>query len=289
MSRAGFASAYLSAYLNLVVFGLVPPLHAQEIASSTGRQTDAPSQAEQDRMLAAMRNYADEYTEKLPNFICQQTTSQYEAGRKPARWRKGDTLTSKLVFNAGREERKLEAVNNKPIALNTRAYRAPLTTAGEFGMWLSNIFNPATETKFSWAGWEELRGKRMAKFDYAVSQEHSTLSLTLSDLAKAVVAYHGSVYANPETGNVFRVITQTSDIPANIRTRSTATTIDYDAVKIGSQNYVLPVSAEVLMVTDNNHIRNVMEFGAYRKFEAESTITFGTESEAPKSTPEPPL
>jgi len=242
----------------------------------------APEQAEQARMIEAMRNYADEYTAKLPNFICQETVSQFEAGRKPTKWRQGDTLTSKLIYNNGREERTLLAVNQKAVNGYNRAWRRPLTTAGEFGMWLGNIFDPVTQAKFTWAGWEDLRGHHMAKFDYAVSQEHSTLSLSLSDLAKAVVAYHGTVWGDPQSGEVWRIETQADDIPAKVRTRSTATTIDYDSVPIGGKTYLLPVKAVVMMATDTNHIRNEMLFADYRKFETESTIKFGDAPEAPK-------
>lgn len=233
-------------------------------------------------MVAAMRDYAVEYTSNLPNFICQETVSQFEAGRKPKNWHQGDTLTSKLVYNNGREERTLLAVNNKAVAGYNRGWRRPLTTAGEFGMWLNNIFDPVSEAKFTWSGWDELRGRRIAKFDYAVSQEHSTLSLSLSDLVKAVVAYHGSVWADPQSGEVWRIQTQADDIPEKVRTRSTATTIEYDAVPIGAKSYLLPVKAEVLMATDTNHIRNEMQFQGYKKFEAESTITFGDPAETPK-------
>jgi hypothetical protein len=282
MSRARSAKRYfvLPCYLFFSGLTIFAAVQQQQAASATTGEA-IPSQAEQDRMLAVMRDYAGDYTAKLPNFICQQVVYQFEAGRKPTRWHKGDTLTSKLVFNAGKEERRLEAVNDKPVSTGGRSWRAPLTTAGEFGMWLSNIFDPVTQTRFTWGGWEQFGGRRIAKFDYSVSQEHSTLSLSLSDLAKALVAYHGSVYADPETGAVYRIASEANDIPEKVRTRSTATTIEYDAVKIGAQSYLLPVKAQVLMVTDTNHIRNEMVFQSYRKFEAESTITFGDSAEQP--------
>lgn len=256
-------------------------------AYSAGSDTTVPpSEAEQKHLLDSMRDYADQYTEKLPNFICQQVTEQYEAGKKPTHWRKGDTLTAKLVFNQGHEQRTLEQVNNKPTRFTGRPWRTPLTTEGEFGILLSNVFEPSTEAQFSWSGWDTFHGRQVAKFDYSVAREHSTLSLSLSDLAKAIVAYHGSVYADPASGAVWRITSESSVIPDSVRTKSIATTIDYDAVKIGSQNYLLPVAATVLMITDANHIRNEMQFQNYRKFEAESTITFGSEASDPAHPPE---
>ncbi len=257
------------------VMGLALTLCAKPQEGSAPPQA-APSDSDQQKMLAAMREYAGDYTAKLPNFICQQVTSQFEAGKKPKHWHQGDTLTAKLVFNGGREERNLVMVNNKPVRPGGRSRRSPLTTEGEFGILLANIFDPVTEASFSWGGWEDFRGHRVAKFDYSVDRAHSTLSLSLSDLAKAVVPYHGSVYADAASGAVYRITSETTAIPEQVQTKSIATTVDYDTVRIGSQDYLLPVQAKVLLVTDRNNIRNEMQYEAYRKFEADSTITFGS-------------
>ncbi|MDQ2712957.1 MAG: hypothetical protein M3Y24_12155 [Acidobacteriota bacterium] len=280
MSKARFAKQSI-VVLCLGACALAGSAHPQEQVSAHPQMNETPSQAEQEQTLLGMRNYAEDYTAKLPNFICEQVTSQFEAGRKPNHWKKGDTLTSKLVFNRGREQRTLELVNNKPAHFNGRPWRTPLTTEGEFGILLANIFDPVTEAKFSWDGWDTVRGHRVAKFNYSVDREHSTLSLSLSDLAKAIVPYHGSVYGDPESGAVWHITSETASIPEQVQTKSIATTIDYDQVTIGSQAYLLPVEANVLMVTDATHVRNEMRFQGYRKFEAESTIKFGGEDENP--------
>ena len=74
-----------------------------------------PDGTEQDRMLALMHEYAAQYVSSLPNFICVQETRQLEAGKKSNRWHKGDTLTSTLAFNEGREKRTLDLVTGKQI------------------------------------------------------------------------------------------------------------------------------------------------------------------------------
>ena len=283
MSRAKLAKI-LRATIGLLLLHVAPATAQEERKPPEV----APSQAEQQTLLAAMRQYAGDYTAKLPNFICEQTTSQFEAGKKPTHWHKGDTLTSKLVFSAGREQRTLERVNNKPVKYGARSWRTPLTTEGEFGILLSNIFDPVTETKFSWNRWDTYHDRRVAVIDYAVDRQHSTLSLSLSDLAKAVVAYSGSVYADPATGAIWRITNGTAEIPAEVQTRSIATTVDYGEVSIGGGNYLLPVQANVLLVTGTNNIRNEIVFQGYRKFEAESSITFTPADEGAKQDGKPP-
>lgn len=239
----------------------------------------APSAGEQQQMLNAMRRYAGEYISHLPNFICIQDTQQFEAGRKPTHWRKGDTLRFRLVFNDGAEVRRIELVNNQPPAPGRR-WRAPLTTEGEFGTLLGSVFGANSSTAFSWRGWDIVRGHRVAIFDFAVDGEHSTLKLTLSDLAQAVVPYHGSVYADPQTGEVWKISDSVTEIPRAVQTKSISTTIEYSEVPIGEGQYLLPVGASVLLDTGSNNIRNEMSFSAYRKFEADSTITYTSDGQS---------
>lgn len=243
---------------------------------------ETPSQAEQDRMITAMRDYAADYTAKLPNFICQEVVSQFEAGRKPTKWHQGDTLTSKLIYNNRKEERTLLAVNNQAVAGYRRGWQKPLTTEGEFGELMIGILAPETAARITWSGWEDMQGRRVARFDYVIAQEHAILSMSLSDLSKARVASHGSLWADPQTGAVWRITMEADDIPKQVRTKSSATKIEYRDVSIGGKTYLLPVIAEAMVAFDGKTVRNEMRFEAYRKFEAESTISFGDGAPGPK-------
>jgi hypothetical protein len=224
--------------------------------------------------------------DNLPNFICEQVTRQFEAGRKPKHWHQGDTFTARLIYNEGREERTLEFVNNLPVGAHGHFWRRPLVTEGEFGMLMERVFGSTTDTDFLWAGWQPGEGRWLAVFDYEIDKQHSTLSLTLGDLAKAVVPYHGSIYADPATGAIWRITSNPSDIPPELRTKSIETTIEYSLVNIGGQSYILPAKATVLLATPSNNIRNEIEFTKFRKFEAESRITYGTGSEDQATQPE---
>jgi hypothetical protein len=249
-------------------------------------QDAPPDTAEQERLLNAMRGYAEQYIENLPNFICEQVTRQYQAGRKPNRWHAGDVLTSKLLFSEGQEQRSLERVNDRPIRPGARPWRMPLQTEGEFGILLANIFSTASEAAFAWKGWEVVRGRRLAVFDFSIDVEHSTLILNRSDLAKATVAFHGTVYGDPETGAIWRITDAASDLPKEVQTRSISTAIDYHQVAIGEKSYLLPVQASIWVATEANNIRNDLEFRNYRKFETDSVIKFASADQT--ADPPPP-
>ena len=243
---------------------------------------EPPGPAEQDRILASMHGYADQYVSNLPNFLCEQVTRQFEAGKKSNRWHKGDTLNTTLTFNQGREQRKLALINGKPLEPGQRVWRRPLTTEGEFGILISRVLGSESQAYFTWSRWETLRGKRLAVFDYSVDREHSTLTLSLSDLAKATVPYTGSVWGDPATGAVWRITDTASDIPPALLTRRISTTIDYGDVMIGEKRYLLPLEATVELLLETKRVRNEMAFQSYRKFEADAVITFGPDTTSPK-------
>jgi len=232
-----------------------------------------------------MRLYAGQYIANLPNFICQQVTRQYEAGRKPNRWHTGDVLTSKLLFSNGQEERNLELVNDKPIRPGVRRWRTPLQTEGEFGILLERVFSSSSQASFEWKGWDTVRGQRVAVFAFVIDAEHSTMTLRLSDLAKATVAYYGTVYGDPDSGAIWRVTDGATQLPKELRTKSISTTIDYGQISIGEKSYLLPVQATISMTTDSNNVRNELEFRNYRKFETDSVIKFASADEPAAANP----
>jgi hypothetical protein len=250
-------------------------------------QDQPPDTAEQERILNAMRAYAKQYVANLPNFLCELVTRQYQAGRKPSHWHKGDVLTSRLLFSEGQEQHRLELVNDKPVRPGSRPWRTPLQTEGEFGILLANVLASASDASYEWKGWDVIRGKRVAIFEYSIDVTHSTLTLSLSDLAKATVPYHGTVYGDPETGAVWRITNAASNLPEEIQTKSISTVIDYDQILIADKTYLLPIQASVWLTTDSNNIRNDLEFRNYRKFETDSVIKFASADE-PASPAAPP-
>ena len=253
-------------------------IFANGLIAQTAEPQTAPLESEaQDRLLESMHEYADQYVSNLPNFFCDQLTRESEADVQPKKWRKGDTVISKLSFHEGREQRTLETVNGKRVKPGTTARPLPLNTEGEFGMLLARVLGKESTAYFSWDRWEIVSGKRLAVFDFTVDKENSTMTLRLSDTASAVVGYQGSVYADPVTGAVWRVLYTAKDIPPQIQTRQISTAVDYAETAIGAKTYLLPTEASVTLLLWTKQIRNELEFRGYRKFEAESSITFGAE------------
>jgi len=250
---------------------------AQSPAPGPPASPDAPNGDQQDRILEAVESYGAHYISGLPDFLCDQVTRHFRADLNSDRWHKGDVITEKLGFHDGQEKRSVDLVNGKRADSLKNRWHAPLITEGEFGILIDRVLGPQSFATFAWNRWETVRGKRLAVFDYSVDLEHSTLRLGIGDLAEAVLAYGGSVFADPETGAVWRITEAVNkDIPLKLQTREIGTVIDYDETPIGGRQYLLPVTATVSAVTWDGKIRNEMEFRNYRKFDADSVIHFDT-------------
>jgi hypothetical protein len=228
-----------------------------------------------DQILSAARAYANRYISNLPSFICTQTVEQFESDKKARRWRKGDSLTSQLVWDQGREQRTLRLVNNQPLT-DKSAWRSPLVSEGEFGNLLDSILGESSKAVFSWQGWDTMGEKHVAVFTYRVSQQDSSMRLTLGSW-DAVVPFQGLVFTDADTGTVWRITNETKEIPPELETKSISRSVDYSDVVIGDTRFILPVHAEVVLDTGKGNIKNVLRFDSYRKFTAESHLSFSPE------------
>lgn len=246
-------------------------------STAAALQTDAQPNAEQRAaLLASAGRYAEKYMNSLPNFICVRVNQQFEGNKKGDKWHKGDTLTSRLEWRDGREKRTLQLVNDKPLNQVTRRWRTPLTTEGEFGSMLEGVFSDQSNASFDWDKWDQIDGKKVAVFRYSIDRAHSLLSLGDTLSGKFTLPYHGFFAIDPDSGIVLQVNVTADEIPRPLQTKEIATTVNYGDVKIGETKYVLPQHATVISKEDRGVIRNEMLFESYRKFEAESSVTFGS-------------
>jgi hypothetical protein len=76
-----------------------------------------------------------------------------------------------------------------------------------------------------------------------------------------------------------RIAMETKGIPSSYPLSKATSTLDYDFTKIGDQEFVLPLRAEVRMRAAKVLSKNEVEFRLYRKYGADTTITFDTDLE----------
>jgi hypothetical protein len=254
--------------------GLLLVAGAAVLAQTPGE----PPPDEQDKLLASVHEYVNKYASNLPNFICDQVTRESEAALDLKHWNKGDTVIAKLSFHDGHEERTVETVNGRKVKAGASPRPLRATTEGEFGTLLTEVLGEKSEAFFKWNRWDSVANRRVVVFDFTVDKERSTMTLRAGGKGGAVVGYDGSIYADPETGAVWRIAYAAKDVPPQIETRSLSTTVDYAETQIGAKTYLLPVNATVVWLLWTKEIKNELEFRSYRKFEADTSIHYDSEA-----------
>ena len=127
-----------------------------------------PDSIEQAESLAAMKEYALNYTRSLPNYLCVQTTRRHIDPTVPGYRPYGDVVQEQLTFFDGKETYKVQMVDGKSVANMSHEQLGGVVSSGEFGTMLAHIFDPESQAQFDWGRWTTLRGHRMYVFAYKV-------------------------------------------------------------------------------------------------------------------------
>jgi len=234
-----------------------------------------PSKAELAAILAAMKEYALNYTKNLPNYVCVQTTRRRIDPTVPGYLPQGDTVQEMLTFVDGKETYKVEAIDGKSKSDVKHEQLGGVVSSGEFGSMLFNIFDPDSNAEFHWDHWATLRGKPMYVFSYAVSKEKGYSMYHGESKREYTSAYKGLVYADVQSKAVMRIRMETDGIPADFPIHEVIIMLDYNPTKIAEQEYVLPYHFELTSKEIKAETKNDADYRLYQKFGAEASITFG--------------
>ncbi len=269
------------------------PQPAQPPASSRA----APSPSEEQELIRKISQYAASYVHGLPDFVGSETTRFYMNGRpdrafkkskqKPeAAWQLDQTITEDLGYWDGAEHYRTRLLNNAPENRPIGKIRG-YYSRGQFGQIMDMTFDPASHVRLKWDHWERLHNQRVAVFSYSVSKENSQYNVCCASSGSMTVngvkqtqykgwtsAYRGLICAVPETGIIARLTYTSFGIPAWVSLDESGDVLDYSAVTLNDHVYWLPLKAVHHTRTGNFRTRDEIQFSNYRKFTAESTITF---------------
>ena len=272
----------LAALRELITASASLPVGVQAPAPPPQVVIPPPGPEELKTILAEITQKALDYTKSLPNFICAQVTTRSFDPSGTESWHQADKIQEQLSYVDGKEDYKVVLVNNLPVANMKHEKLGGITSSGEFGTMLYQIFAPQTQTHFDWERWATLRGKRMYVFSFRVEQANSDYSIYHQPSGRTVVAgYHGLIYADAETRQIMRIKMDCDGLEA-FPINQVSLTLDYAPTIISEQAFVLPMAAEVRSREGKSLGKNVMQFSLYRKFTSEATITFDTPDPIPE-------
>jgi hypothetical protein len=251
------------------------PASAKAAAKPAAPSIPPPSPAEQKQLIEELREYAMNYDKRLPDFLCTQVTRRFYDPSGLEYWVNADTITAKLSYFQNKEEKKVLFVNNQYKDVDWDKLGGA-TSTGEFGSMLREVFEPETDAAFQWERWGTLRGKRNHVIRYRVLQQQSKWTIVYEKSMSVRPGYTGLIYVDANTGMVTRVTLDAQEIPSYFPIQMAKTQLDYDYTDIGGSTFLLPLRAEVKMREGKFLVRNDIEFRNYRKFGADTSITFDT-------------
>jgi hypothetical protein len=238
-------------------------------------------------LLARIRTHMLENLAHQPNYTCVETVERSRRGAAARKFQLQDTLRLEVALVDGKEMFGWPGSKN----FQDTDLRNMVTTGaignGNFASHARSIFAGNSAT-FQYRGEEPLGERAAARFDFKVPLLLSGFRLQVSDKG-ALVGYHGSFYADPQTLDLKRLEVIADDIPREIGLSGASDRMDYGRVPIGDGQFLLPAGSELTMTDlSGGQARNLVRFTSCRQFTGESVLSFGDPPPGPEGAPEAP-
>lgn len=274
-----------------VVADARPSLHAEDVNGIT-RVPDAPQldrsssgaraaqlNGDEDPVIAKARDEAFSFSETLPNYIVKQVTTRFatEAARGGhTSWQAIDTVTADVVSEDGKESYKNVLVNGK--APREAVEKTGAWSTGEFASLLQDVLSDDTNADFHNKRPTTIVNRAAFRYDFTVEQPNSHWHVYAASESYSP-AYGGAIWIDKDSSRVLRIELSAQKIPRAFPLDTVESAVDYDYVLIGDGKYLLPVHSEALSCRRGTGecTRNVIDFRNYKKFGAETSITFGSD------------
>ena len=257
------------------------------VGAPLNAQSTPPDAAWQTAWIARVREKALAFRDQLQDFICIQTTVRTaDNSGTGKRWKPLETQELEVSYVAHREKYKLLRVNGETTKLEKRIKQGYYKPGGEFGTALGWIFNPKANAELAWDHDERSSGRRQCVLRYRVPVATTTMIMQVNERG-VPLSHRGYVVADCETGTVSKIHFETD--PASVKMHGidvaigSVMDVQYGPVTIGGKEFLVPLAAEEIGLFQHLRTKAQIQFQHYRKYDADSTITFG-EGEA-KSEP----
>lgn len=234
-------------------------------------------------LLARIKVRAAQTLERLPNYTCVQTIERSRR-RLPARkFELVDTVRMEVALVDGKEMFAWPGASKFEETDLRNMVSSGAIGNGTFALLARAVFLTHGPT-FHYIGDTSLGGRPAIRYDFRVPLTASGYRVRVQD-KEATVGYHGSFWVVPTSLELLRLEVFADDIPPFLQLQAVSDRIDYASLRIGTGDFLLPVSSELVM-TDNagNESRNTVAFRNCRQYTGESVLTF---SDPPPDTAPP--
>ena len=240
---------------------------------STAANTTEAQTTDWNVFINDVRKKALQFTDDLPDFICQQITRRYKDLLGGNQWQSQDIVESELSYN----QRQENYSNIKINGISSTKHFDSLGNAisiGEFGSILRSLFIPETHAKF----WKEregqFRGVQTIVIGFSVPRESSAWTLSVKNTYSLKVGYQGRIWVDARNRSILKISQHTLQLPRNFPILYSETTTEYgyrDIAGLENQSFFLPIAAEVVIRENQSRLssRNLIEFREFKRFAAD--------------------
>jgi hypothetical protein len=223
-------------------------------------------------ILARVRAHMSSLLNRLPNYTCLQTIERTERGAN-GKTKLIDVIRMEVALVNGKELFAWPGSKKFDDTSISRMVKGGAIGNGNFALHAKAIFQTSAP-RFQFEGESVRDGRRNYRWDFVVPQNLSGYEIgNFTD--QAIAGYHGSFWADVETLDVTRLEVYADDIPPLLKINAAADAVDYQSIKLGQDNFLLPSRSE-LSLTNASGIqhRNRTTFSGCRQYSGESTISF---------------
>jgi hypothetical protein len=239
----------------------------------TNEDTQRAKNPGDDEQIMRSKDWAETFTQGLPNYICQQITTRYVEQSRASGWTPLDVVTAKIVYQDGHEDYKEITVGGKRTNKSMIDIGGTSST-GEFAGYLRGLFI-GNRARFKFSQSTTVTGTPAAIYDFTVPLKASDWSI-IAGGQTLHPEYSGAVWLEKATGQVRRIEFEANKVPKDFPFDSIQTAVDYESIRLGTGMFLLPVHAEGIICQRGTSIcsKNEIDFRDYHKYSGESTIVY---------------
>jgi hypothetical protein len=251
-----------------------PRSSAPDETSGAGSNSLPLPPAADDHYIMQARDVAADFVAHLPNYACTEYMTRFVSTSRPVSWHALDVVSADIFHETGKETYKNVSIDGKPTRKEMDQLQGSWST-GEFSSLMSDLFSAATAAEFRLARQATIAGRTARVYDFQVDRNYSHWHVQTNSQS-IYPAYKGSVWIDPVGARVLRIELQARSLPVEFPLDTAETVVEFGRVRIGAQEYLLPVRAESLSCErgTSNCNRNSIDFRNYHKYDASSNILY---------------
>lgn len=217
---------------------------------------------------------------RLPNYTCEQSIERSQRVMPARKFEMLDTVRLEVALVEHKELYGWPGAHRIDESELSNLVGGTIGN-GDFGLLARSIFL-SDGSFFTPRGETEIEGRKAIRYDYRVPLLSSGYHIKVSPNA-ALVAYHGSFWVESGSLDLLKLDLTADDIPLYLGLKASTKILEYQRTLIGGSTFLLPSSAELLMVDLNGtEHRNRTRFHGCRQYAGESVLSF---AEPPPDTP----